>query len=237
MAIEESRLIEISLRHLSMVQNYNPYTNFDGVTTKSEFLEVIGNDPAFANVGFASEKYVTARIGGNLITSLHRKLGDMYEELFQYMLKETYSVDESDFRFSVEVAIGERSQLRSTDGLLRKNKFRELDVPSLQANWENSEGIAFEIRSCYQIGDSKRIQADWDMALALKERGIIPVMLITCATSLRSPVARLKRSWNLYEGLDAFKFIKELMKFDLLRFMERNRAVLSEPVKDLMSKL
>ncbi len=237
MAINEKKIIEIALKHLNLVLEYNPYANFDKVSTRSDFIKVIKNDPAFANVGFACDKYVIARIGGNLITSLHRKLGDMYEEIFQYLLKETYLIDDTDFHYSVEVKIGDRKQTRSTDGLLRSNKFKEISIPSLKSDWRNSKGIAFELRSCYQIGDSKRIQADWDMALALKAQNIIPVMLITCATSLKSPITRLKRSWNLYEGVDTFQFIKELMKFDLLKFMEQNRNIISAPVKKIMANL
>lgn len=237
MAIEEDKLIEIALRHLSLVKNYDPYANYEGVKTKTDFIKVIGADPAFKNVGFATEKYVLARIGGNLITSLHRKLGDMYEEMFQYMLRERYSVDTSDLHYSVEVAIGGRSQTRSTDGLIRKSKFKGIKLPLLKENWTTSDGIAFELRSCYQIGDSKRIQADWDMSLALKEQNIVPVMLITCSTSLRSPVARLKRSWNLYEGNETFEFINNLMGFDLLGFMSKNKNIISAPVNDLMANL
>lgn len=237
MAIQEDKLIEIALKHLSLVKNYDPYANFDGVKTKQDFIKVIGADPAFKNVGFASEKYVIARVGGNLITSLHRKLGDMYEEMFQYMLKEQFAVDDSDFHYSVEVAIGDRFQTRSTDGLIRKSKFQGIRLPLLNVDWASSEGIAFELRSCYQIGDSKRIQADWDMSLALKAQNIIPVMLIMCSTSLRSPVTRLRKSWNLFEGNETFEFIGDLMNFDFLEFMTRNKDVISSPVHDLMTNL
>ncbi len=237
MSIDEARLLAIAKHHLNAAKRYDPYANFDGVDTKDEFINLISNDPAFANVGFANEKYVIARIGGNLITSLHRKLGDMYEEMFQYMLSAKFGVSEEDISFSVEVPIGGRLQTRSTDGLLRKVRFGRLKLPSLAGQWSTSDGIAFELRSCYQIGDSKRIQADWDMALALKAQNLTPVMLITCATSLRSPVARLRRSWNLYEGQQTFDFIRELTDFDLYDFMKRNKTTISKPVKEIMEQL
>lgn len=237
MKIDEKKLLEIAKHHLSAVKNYDPYANFDGVNDKNDFIKLINSDPAFANVGFANEKYVIARIGGNLITSLHRKLGDMYEEMFQYMLSARFGVQEDDITFSVEVPIGDRMQTRSTDGLLRSARYGQLVLPSLKTDWKQADGIAFEIRSCYQIGDSKRIQADWDMALALKSQNIVPVMLVTCATSLKSPVARLKRSWALYEGKDTFAFIHELTGFDLNDFMARNKATISKPVEEIMDSL
>lgn len=237
MKIDESKLIEIAVRNLQTVKNYNPYANFGDVSSKSDFIKVIENDPAFANVGFATEKYVIARIGGNLITSLHRKLGDMYEEMFQYLLREKFSIDDEDLHYSVNVEIGDRIQVRSTDGLLRENEFKNLNLPLLNDDISTSKGIAFEIRSCYQIGDSKRIQADWDMALALRAKNLIPVMLITCATSLKSPVIRLRKSWNLFEGVETFAFIHQLTDFDLLDFMKRNKKIISIPVNEIMANL
>jgi hypothetical protein len=50
---------------------------FENVTDKESFLELIGSDPAFAPFFLNNPKHITARIGGNLITSLHCKLGDM----------------------------------------------------------------------------------------------------------------------------------------------------------------
>jgi len=73
MGIEE-KLREIIHHHLSVVLEYNPFERFDGISDKESFLEMIGNDPAFAPFFLDNPKYVTARIGGNLIVSLHRNL-------------------------------------------------------------------------------------------------------------------------------------------------------------------
>jgi len=103
--------------------------------------------------------------------------------------------------------------------------------------WQSSAGIGFEIRSCYQIGDSKRIQADWDMAIALSEKNLIPVMLIFCNTSLRSPVTRLAQSWTLFEGEDTFQFIHELTGFDLYGFFRNHRKLFTDTIHDILSKV
>lgn len=236
MAIQESDLLEIANKHLSTVKKYDPYANFEGIEDRDDFIDFIGQDPAFSNVGFDNDKYAIARVGGNLVTSMHRKLGDMYEEIFQYILVNQFSVLHSDLHFSVEVPIGTRTQIRSTDGLLRNLNYIHKNVPVL-SNWVNNQGVAFEVRSCYQIGDSKRIQADWDMALALSSQNIVPVMLIMCSSSLKSPVRRLRNSWVIYEGNEAFKFIKELSGFDLLDFMSRNRATISRPINEILANL
>lgn len=49
----------------------------------------------------------------------------MYEALFGYLLKESFGLNESDLHFSVQVQIGDRIQVRSTDGLIRKDKFNQ----------------------------------------------------------------------------------------------------------------
>jgi len=85
------------------------------------------------------------------------------------------------------------------------------------------KGMAFEVRSCYQIGDSKRIQADLDMALELRNQNFEPVMLIFCSSSLVSPVKRLSQTpyWRVRAGNEAFGFISALTGFDLYSFLQR----------------
>ncbi|MDJ0728572.1 MAG: hypothetical protein QNJ33_01125 [Crocosphaera sp.] len=96
--------------------------------------------------------------------------------------------------------------IRSTDGLIPNDKFNH----RIPKSWRNYDGIGFEVRSCYQIGDSKRIQADCDMSLALKSYKILPVMLVFCSTSLKNPLARLSKSWEVYEGIDSFNLVTSI---------------------------
>lgn len=234
---KSAELLAIADKHLGLIAQYSPYRNFTGVKDRKQFTKLIAADPAFSSFGFADERYIVARIGGNLITSLHRKIGDMYQEMFWYLLGCRFDLSADDLSFNVEVAIGNRTQTRSTDGLLPQRFISGLTLP-LPPGWKRGiRGVAFEVRSCYQIGDSKRIQADWDMALALTAKKIRPVMLIFCSTSLRSPVVRLRGSWNLFEGEATFKFLKSLTGFDLLSFMKTNEARLRAPILAALAKL
>jgi hypothetical protein len=230
-------LLAMAEEHLGLIAKYNPYRNFAGVKDRKAFSTLIAEDPAFSAFGFGDERYVVARIGENLITSLHRKIGDMYEDMFRYLLQCRFDLSAADVAYKVDVVIGSRTQERSTDGLLPKRKLVSLDLPLPSNCLKGAEGMAFEVRSCYQIGDSKRIQADWDMAIALKSAKIVPVMLIFCSTSLKSPVARLRGSWNLFEGSATFEFIKRLTGFDLFVFMQRHKDRLSAPVAAALAKL
>ncbi|AFZ43746.1 hypothetical protein PCC7418_1559 [Halothece sp. PCC 7418] len=231
--IDETELLNIALNNLRKVLAFNPYKSYPNVNSREDFQNLIASDPAFGILGLDDERYIIARVGGNLVTSLHRKLGDMYQALFSYLLKETFDLNENDLHFSVEVQIGDRAQIRSTDGLIPKNKFN----PRIPQTWRNYQGIGFEVRSCYQIGDSKRIQADYDMSLALKSYKILPIMLIFCDTSLKSPITRLSKSWELYEGMSSFDLVEIITGFNLYNFLENNSSLFQQEVDQILSNL
>ena len=231
----DTKLRAVIEENLSTILNYDPYKRFDGVETTADFSALLRNDPAFAPFFLHHPKYITARIGGNLITSIHRKLGDLYEGLFKVLLKEKLNVPEHDLEYAIEIRINGETQQRSTDGLVRfvgpsGAGHRQL---SYLTTIEDAVGMAFEVRSCYQIGDSKRIQADRDLALNLKYNRIEPIMLIFCVTSLPSPVRRLSNYWNIYEGKNAFGFVYELTQFDLYGFLQQEREI----IKNLMDSI
>ncbi len=229
--IDEVELLNLALANLKKVLDFNPYKSYTGITNRAEFQQLLAQDPAFGVLGLYNERYVIARVGGNLVTSLHRKIGDMYEALFTYLLMKSFDLSENELHFSVEVQIGERTQSRSTDGLLRKDKFNT-NIPQA---WVEYEGIGFEVRSCYQIGDSKRIQADYDMSLALKANHILPVMLVFCNTSLRSPLARLSKSWELYEGIQSFNLVQSITGFDLYDFLQNHSQLFQQEIDNIFS--
>jgi hypothetical protein len=225
-ALLEKDLCNLVEYHLLVVTNFDPYSRF-GATDKETFSTVIANDPAFAPFFLDNSKYITARLGGNLITSLHRKLGDLYEAIFKLLLVRKLDLDPDELEYSVQIEIDGELQVRTTDGLVIYNEISDeiksnLDGEPFRINYPDSKGMGFEVRSCYQIGDSKRIQADEHMAHALLNLQIDPIMLIFCNTSLSSPVKRLSRSWNVYQGQETYQFIHKLTNFDLLSFFQRN---------------
>jgi hypothetical protein len=219
-------------KHLQKVSEFDPFKKWDDINSFKQFLAKLKDDPAFYPFFLNNEKYLKARISGNLITSLHKKLGDLFEDLFHIILSHKLSVPMKDLKFSIKI----KTQKRITDGIIRfknypiklKNKLLRLITK------QSAKGIVFEIRSCYQIGDSKRIQADENMAVALKHLNYEPVMLIFCNTSLESPVTRLKRNWNLLQGKDAFNFVKELSGFDLLEFLKNEKELIKKHIDKII---
>lgn len=234
MIMAEDKIHKIVVHHLSKVLEYDAFEKFDGVPDKKAFTEMIGKDPAFAPFFLDNPKYVTARIGGNLVTSLHRKLGDMYEEIFQTLLEDKLHIPADKLSLSLEINIDGQLQTRTTDGFIQYSLLSDKDKTRVQTLQKtDSTGMAFEVRSCYQIGDSKRIQADRDMALALRKKKIEPVMIVFCSSSLISPIKRLKEYWQVYEGAEAFNFIKVLTGFDLYGYLEKD----GKTIRAIMDKI
>ena len=231
----ETKLKEIVSHHLEKVLNYDPFKNFSNVTSNEDFIKLIRKDPAFSPFYLDTEKYTIARFGGNLITSLHRKLGDIYEDLTTEIISKSLGISRASLGYSLNIKINNEIQKRSTDGRILTE---EIEDKNLKINFQKLitqgvKGIALEVRSCYQIGDAKRIQADRDMALAIKNVSLEPVMLIYCITSLKSPVIRLRKYWNLKEGICAFDYLRMLTKFDLYKFLEDNRAFIKEKMEKI----
>jgi hypothetical protein len=191
------------------------------------------NDPAFAPFCLDRDKYVLARIGGNLITSIHRKLGDIYEEILLELLQDKYGFSKDYLKFSLNIIIDGYEQERTTDGRLVLSDIENEDLKNKVLNLitGNYEGLAMEVRSCYQIGDSKRIQAYEHMAIHLKSINIEPKLVIMCNTSLVSPVKRLSKNWTVYEGKDSFDYIQNLTDCDLFSFLMDNKGLI-EPLMD-----
>lgn len=169
---------------------------------------------------------------------MHRKLGDMYEEIFKTLLADKFQIPEEELSYSLMLNIDGKLQRRSTDGLIKYSSLSRKDKSRLR-NFisEDSKGMGFEVRSCYQIGDSKRIQADRDMAVALKKEGIDPVMLIFCTSSLKSPVKRLRGFWTIFEGEKTFCFIRELTGFDLYSFLDGEREMIHNLVDKIFAMM
>lgn len=229
----EDKLKNIIKHSLTKISDFDGFKKFDGVNNSEDFKKLIQNDPAFSPFCLDREKYVVARIGGNLITSIHRKLGDLYEDILLELLHDKYGFSKEYLKFSLNIVIDGKEQERTTDGrlILSDIKNRELQTKVADLIIDGYDGLAMEVRSCYQIGDSKRIQADDHMASALKAINVEPKLVIMCNTSLTSPVKRLSKNWTVYQGKESFDYIKNLTDFDLFSFLMDNKDLI-EPLMD-----
>ncbi|MCJ7811781.1 hypothetical protein MUP95_00470, partial [bacterium] len=164
---------------------------------------------------------------------------DIYEDLVKEILSQTLKIPRSSLEYSLELTINNQQQIRSTDGRILLSEINDKDslAKIKEITPKGMDGLALEVRSCYQIGDAKRIQADRDMALALKELSLSPIMLVFCATSLRAPLIRLSKIWTLKEGTEAFDYLKQLTDFDLLAFLRANSSLIQLHMQEIFELL
>ncbi|REJ77966.1 MAG: type I restriction endonuclease [Acidobacteria bacterium] len=238
MTIEE-RLKLILSANLNKITEFDGFKKYDGVEDSEDFQAMMREDPAFAPFSLDREKYVVARIGGNLVTSIHRKLGDLYEDILLELLIYRFGFSKEYLKFSLKIVIDGIEQVRTTDGRLVIDEIEDSTLREKVSSLVEDPyiGLGIEIRSCYQIGDSKRIQADDHMATALKAIDIEPKMLVMCTTSLVQPVRRLAKNWTLYEGSDSFTFISDLTDFALFDFLMDNRDFIRSQMDEVFDML
>jgi len=111
-------------------------------------------------------------------------------------------------------------------------------------------GIGIEVRYAYNIGDSKRIQADLDMAGVLTDPNYssrigrcddkkiyLPVMLIYSNLNLIDPLYTLEQRWVIRTGDDAFNFLKTLTDFDLKKFLVDNKKEFKKVTKKSLDNI
>lgn len=68
--IDEREVLNIAVSNIRRVLEFSPYKSYSGINSREEFQNLLSNDPAFGALGLDDERYVIARVGGNLITSL-----------------------------------------------------------------------------------------------------------------------------------------------------------------------
>lgn len=217
-----------------------------------EQREEYGEDPLFSRFNLDTQEFVLAKSGGGLVTSIHRKVGDLVEETVQEIFRERMGVDE--ITYDAEIVVDGETKVRELDALLpldivddgeparRLQQVIDEDGDGLSANKSLSDftdedtswrGMGFEIRHCYQSADSKRSQADIAMAEHLKNNNIMPVMLIFCEDSNQSVISRYRNHMFVYEGTDSFELVERLTGFDYAGFLDEHEGQIDGKMDDV----
>lgn len=233
----ESRLIQIITTELAIARK------FGGFSSIPKMIGSLADDPVWSIFGLEDESFVIDKVIGNYVTSVFRKFGDIYQHMVEAVLSSCLDIPLDKLSYKVNVIINDRPQSRSIDSIIDfknvgnqqkrikvqlagKELINKLPEPKPKSN--DFASIGFEMRCCYQIGDSKRIQADETMGNALYGSGIMPVLMIFCNNSLPSPVSRLRKSWFVIEGEESYQFLLDLTGFDLYGFLKNNKQFLKE---------
>ena len=209
------------------------------------------DDPLYSVFGLDTPEYIGATLSGGGVTSIHRKLGDIYQETVQAIFVHALGLNYDDVVYSAQIASGDISETRSADAYLQFDKLRPNDRKRIETfcNKELKKltpnpqvkliGVGMEIRHCYATGDSKRAQADEAMGRHFLLSGILPMIPFFCNQSNPSIIRRYRdRSiWVVKEGRESYGLIHSLSGYDMLDFMYRNREDFRKPVVDFLRSL
>lgn len=244
----ERILVAAVMEHLAKLAEYVP-----GPVRKSgssrELLATYRQDPVFGIFGLDSSEYLGATLAGGTVTSIHRRLGDIFETcvrmIFMHMLNQT----SAEVTLEAVIRNGDETETRRADAYLRFDRlddesrervaeFGRGEVAKLAPNADfRLVGIGFEVRHCYRTGDSKRTQADEAMARHLLLNGILPVMPLFCNQSNPAVVRRYRSVWVVKQGPEAFETVRICSGFDFHDFLRRHRERFRQPVISMLRRL
>lgn len=244
----EQALYALTMEHLAKLAEYIP-----GPVKKKGTLDNLlvsyQQDPVFSIFGLDSHEYLGATLAGGTVTSIHRKIGDIYEACVKTIFMQALNQSPTNVTYSTIIRSGDEEESRSADAYLQ---FDRLDAIARQRVSEyclaevaklttspniNLVGVGMEVRHCYQTGDSKRTQADEAMARHLLLSSILPVMPLFCNQSNPGIVARYRSVWVIKQGFEAYDVVKTFSGFDFHDFLKRNREEFRKPVINLLRSL
>ena len=230
----DERLYAIIMDNLSKLGDYvpGPVKNAGG---KKALLERLSLDPVYNIFGLDSPEYAAATLAGGTITSIHKKLGDIYEGCVKAVFMNQLGLAPELVTYSASIISGEKRETRTADVYLQfdqiEDRFRsritnfchrELEALTATPRIELI-GVGLEVRHCYQTGDSKRTQADEAMARHLMLSGILPIMPLFCDQSNPGIIRRYRSVWVVKQGMESYDMIKQFSGYDFHAFLHRNR--------------
>ena len=214
------------------------------------FSRHIPTDPLFRIFGLDSPEYVAATLGGGTVTSIHRKLGDIYEDCVRAVFQHTLGLTPKQLTYTAKIMSGTTVENRTADVYIRfddvasakrRKAIRDACDSELRVLADDPKieliGVGMEVRHCYQTGDSKRAQADEAMARHLLVAGILPLMPLFCNQSSPTMIRRYRSVWVVKQGHESYNIVKGFSGFDFFNFMDRNREDFRRPVIDKLKGL
>jgi len=238
----DQRLYDIALAHLTRIGEYVPGSIKRAGGTKADLLKKYSEDPLFSIFGLDSPEYVGAAVAGGTITSIHRKIGDIYEASVKTIFMHALKQSAEQVTYSAIIRSGDKEETRSADAYLQFDRLPALARKRIQAYCKKEImeltpkpkvkliGVGMEVRHCYQTGDSKRTQADEAMARHFYVSGILPIMPLFCNQSNEAIMRRYRSVWVIKQGMDSYEMVKRFSGYDFYDFLVRNKKDFRKPV-------
>jgi hypothetical protein len=245
----DQKLYDITVAHLEKLADYLPGPVKKAGGTREHLLLRYRDDPVFNIFGLDSSEYVAATLSGGTVTSIHRKLGDIYEGCVRTIFMHVFNFTPDQITYSATIRSGDNEETRKADTYLqfdrlpkgariRITKYAKNELRQLAATPQiNLVGIGMEVRHCYQTGDSKRTQADEAMARHLLVSGILPIMPLFCNQSNPGIIQRYRSVWVTKQGMDSYNMVRKISTYDFYDFLNRNKDDFRKPVLNLLRSL
>ncbi len=239
----DQRLYKIILEHLDRLDVYVSKSGRVSQRDRETLYETFHDDPMYSIFGLDSPEYISAVLGGGVITSIHRKIGDLYEASVREIVSKQLGIPAGQISYSATIASGDRNLTRSIDTFISFDVLKSEDSERVHSFATgvlkrispeprvSLKALGFEIRHCYQSADSKRVQADEAMARHLLVSGILPVMLVFCKQSNQEILRRYRSTWVVYEGHDSYSVLRELTNYNFFSFLQKHKADFQKPVR------
>lgn len=244
----EQALYALTMEHLAKLAQYIPGP-VKKKGTRDKLLTSYQQDPVFSIFGLDSLEYLGATLAGGTVTSIHRKLGDIYEACVKVIFIKTLRLSPTDVTYTTIIRSGDTEEDRRADAYLQFDKLDKATRKRVSAYCRaeiakltsapkiNLVGVGMEVRHCYQTGDSKRTQADEALARHFLLSGILPVMPLFCNQSNPGIVSRYRSVWVIKQGMESYDLVKTFSGFDFYDFLKRNREDFRKPVIELLRSL
>src|SRR5207244_5723079 len=124
----EQSLYALTMEHLAKLAAYIPGP-VKKKGTREKLLLAYQQDPVFGIFGLDSLEYLAATLAGGTVTSIHRKIGDIYEACVKTIFMQALNQAPTDVTYSTVIRSGEEDEKRSADAYLQ---FDRLDAAARQ---------------------------------------------------------------------------------------------------------
>ena len=247
-ALDQS-LYDITMEHLAKLGDYLPGPIRKAGGTRDHLLQRYREDPVYSIFGLDSIEYLAATLAGGTVTSIHRKLGDIYEGCVRAIFMHAFRLTADEVVYRATIRSGDNEETRSADTYLqfdrlpqqarrRIGRYCGQELRQLTAAPQvNLIGVGMEVRHCYQTGDSKRTQADEAMARHLLVSGILPLMPLFCNQSNPGIIQRYRTVWVVKQGMESYEMVREMSGYDFYGFLRRNKEDFQKPILNLLRSL
>ncbi len=258
----DEKYCSIILDPIRTCSNYEPHFGHGLVTEDSSraFYDIYGNDPFYHWLGLDNDLVYAAHKAAGGITSIYRQIGIGSERLVRSIFMDYLHTNEDQVNWSYSIKnTSGRLQRLSLDARISFNDLED-DVKEIVFDWCSREcqrigvdsnianslkGIVFEVRQGYKSKDSKRQNADLNNASNAYANGYLPCLMVMSSQIDDDIVTRYEASkWVILKGtlldndlVSTYSFFKNIIGFDFVSFMERNKESFQNELKNILENL